>query len=99
MCMYVHCVFHLQGCAQAAKAIGIPSSTAVFGLVVIVTFAMSHVAVEVEGIEPVLWISICMPTGSGKSSLCKFIKGLVNDAHANTAKGASWFLDDQSFDF
>ena len=80
-----------------------PSSTALFGLVVIISFVMSHSAVAVQGtdwVEPVLlWISICMPTGSGKSSLCKYIKGLINDVYANTAKGApSWFLDDQSFE-
>lgn len=80
-----------------------PSSTVLFGFLVIVSFAMSHSVVEVEGtdwIEPVLlWVSICMPTGSGKSSLCKFLKGLVSEVHSQIAKGTpKWFLDDQSFE-
>ena len=75
-----------------------PSSTVLFG------FATSHATVKVEGtdwLEPVLlWISICMPTGSGKSSLCKFIKGLISSVYTNRAKGTtpSWFLDDQSLE-
>ena len=54
--------------------------------------------------EPVLlWVSICMPTGSGKSSLCKWLKQLVDDVRANvgstdTASSASWFLNDQSME-
>lgn len=65
---------------------------------------MSHSAIQVEGtdwIEPaIVWISICMPTGSGKSSLCKYLKHLVDDAREKTGADAdtSWFADDQSFE-
>ena len=66
---------------------------------------MSHSTVEVEAtdwVEPVLlWISICMPTGSGKSALCKFLKSLVSNARAGcglTDLDPSWCLDDQSFE-
>ena len=66
---------------------------------------MSHSAVEVEGIdwiEPVLlWISICMPTGSGKSSLCKYLRKLVEEAYSKCGlddSSPSWILDDQSFE-
>ena len=81
-----------------------PASAVLLGLLVIVSFAMSHSAVQVEGtdwIEPVIvWISICMPTGSGKSSLCKYLKHLVDDAHEKVGADAdrSWFADDQSFE-
>ena len=93
----------MQGCAQAAKAIGMPSSATLLALVAIVGFAMSHAVVEVretDWVEPVLlWISICMPTGSGKSCLCKFIRGLVSAVRNNIGRSApSWFLDDQSFE-
>ena len=80
-----------------------PPSAVLIGLLPVVSFAMSHSAVEVEGtdwIEPVLlWISISMPTGSGKSSLCKYLKKLVDETrdHAGSDK-PSWFLDDQSFE-
>ena len=66
---------------------------------------ISHSVVEVEGtdwVEPVLlWLSICMPTGSGKSSLCKCLRKLVKDARSNCGLDdtqPSWFLDDQSFE-
>lgn len=66
---------------------------------------MSHSTIEVQDtdwIEPVLvWIGICMPTGSGKSGLCKFLKNLIKKATEEagmSAEGASWCLDDQSFE-
>ena len=79
-----------------------PASAVLLGLLVIVSFAMSHSAIQVEGtdwIEPALiWISLCMPTGSGKSSLCKYLRFLVDDAHEKTGAETSWFADDQSFE-
>lgn len=75
------------------------------GLLLTVGFCMSHSVVQVEGtewVEPVLlWIGICMPTGSGKSALCKFLKSLVEKARVNcglTSSDSSWCLDDQSFE-
>ena len=75
------------------------------GLLLTVGFAMSHSTVQVEGndwVEPViLWISICMPTGSGKSGLCKFLKSLVDKVRREQKLGEgdpSWCLDDQSFE-
>ena len=65
---------------------------------------MSHSVVEVEGTdwaEPVLlWISICMPTGMGKSSLCKLLRKLVSEARSRCGlddSNPAWLLDDQSF--
>lgn len=80
-----------------------PATAVLFGLLLIVSFSMSHCAVEVEGtdwVEPVLlWISVCMPTGSGKTSLCKYLKRLVDKTHANIEEDEhSWYLDDQSFE-
>ena len=82
-----------------------PSVAVLAGLILIVSFGMSHSTVAVEGtdwIEPVLlWISVCMPTGSGKSSLCKYLRKLVEDARSNSGleeNKPSWFLDDQSFE-
>ena len=75
------------------------------GLLLTVSFAMSYSTVEVQGTdwsEPVLlWIAICMPTGSGKSALCKFLKSLVERARQEcqlTDDDPSWCLDDQSFE-
>ena len=72
-------------------------------LLIVISFAMSHAAIQVEGtewVEPVLvWVAVCMPPGSGKSSMCKLMKGLLNEAYTKTSKGAPcWFLDDQSLE-
>ena len=53
--------------------------------------------------EPVLlWVAICMPTGSGKSSLCKWLKKLVEEvrtkATSDSENTTSWFLNDQSLE-
>ena len=70
-----------------------------------VSFCMSHSVVQVDGTEwtePVLaWIAICMPTGSGKSALCKFLHSLVESARVKcglSTMSPSWCLDDQSFE-
>ena len=82
-----------------------PAVAVLAGLLLIISYSMSHSVVTVDGtdwIEPVLlWISICMPTGSGKSSLCKYLRKLVEDARSQNGTGdsePSWFLDDQSFE-
>lgn len=81
-----------------------PSSSVLAGLLIILSFCMSHSVVEVEKtdwVEPVLlWISICMPTGMGKSSLCRFLRKLVNDTQETlgTDESSSWLCDDQSFE-
>ena len=66
---------------------------------------MSHSVVEVEGTdwaEPVLlWISVVMPTGMGKSPLCKFLRKIVTTARANSGldnTDPAWILDDQTFE-
>ena len=66
---------------------------------------MSHSIVEVEDtewFEPVIvWISICMPTGSGKTSLCKFLQKLLTETRSACGIDETcppWLLDDQSFE-
>ena len=94
----------LQACYQAAKAISMPPTAVLAGLVFITSYSMSHSVVEVEGtdwLEPVLvWMSICMPTGSGKSALCKYLRKLVHDTRLQCGQeeGPFWMLDDQSFE-
>ena len=64
-----------------------PAVAVLAGLLLITSYCIFHSVVEVEGtdwVEPVLlWLSICMPTGSGKSSLCKYLSKLVKDARSN----------------
>lgn len=79
-------------------------SAVLSGLILIVSFCMFHSVVEVEGtdwLEPVLlWIAICMPTGMGKSSLCKFLRKIIREAQVlcKLENTTSWLSDDQSFE-
>lgn len=81
-----------------------PATAVLAGLLMIVSFSMSHSVVEVEGtdwVEPVLiWMAICMPTGMGKSSLCKFLRKLTGEVKRQCGldDSASWIMDDQSFE-
>ena len=68
-----------------------------------VSFAMSHLTVQVEGTDwmelVLLWITNCMPQEVA-SRLCKFFKSLVDRACQEcklTEDDPSWCLDDQSF--
>lgn len=84
-----------------------PPSAVLVGLLPVISYSMSHCSIEIDGtdwVEPViLWISISMITGSGKSGLCKFLKGILENAHKiyagkEDSSAASWLLDDQSFE-
>lgn len=86
-------------------ALSMPATAVLAGLILIVGYSMSHSVVAVEGtdwVEPILvWISICMPTGSGKSALCKYLHKIVDDTRANCRiddDQPPWFFDDQSIE-
>lgn len=95
----------MQACEQISQALSIPPTAVLAGLLLVVSFSMSHSIVEVDGTdwkEPVLlWLSVVMPTGMGKSPLCKFLRHLVRGAHDLVGLSDSdpaWLLDDQSFE-
>ena len=80
-------------------------SAVLTGLLLIVSFAMSHSVVHVEKTdwkELVLnWISIAMRTGMRKSTLCKYLKDILREAQkycAGDGDKASWLSDVQSFE-
>ena len=57
-----------------------PSTAVLSGLMIIMSFMLSHSNISVEWVEPViLWVSIGMPTASGKSSLFNYFLGLLRD--------------------
>ena len=83
-----------------------PSVAVLAGLILIVSFNMSHFVVSVDStdwVEPVLvWLTIkklSMPTGCGKSSLylCKLVKDTRSDSGLQENQ-PSWFLDNHSFE-
>ena len=63
---------------------------------------MSPSIVQVDGTdwkEPVIiWESVCMPTGSGKSPLCMYIAKLLSDVKEKIGDRSSWLVEDATFE-
>lgn len=66
---------------------------------------MSHASVSVPGtdwVEPILlWISIGMPTGSGKSPLYKFLLGVLRKSRVRLGLNETdppWLLEEATFE-
>jgi len=66
------------------EGFSLPPTAVLGGLLIVTASAMSHAVVSVPGtewVEPVyLWVSIGMPTGSGKSILVKYLITLLEKA-------------------
>lgn len=80
-----------------------PPTAVLSGLLVLTAFCLSHSSVvipQTEWIEPILlWISIGMPTGNGKSPLYKYFLGLVRKTKAKMSKeDSSWLLEEATFE-
>ena len=80
-----------------------PPLAVLSGLMTEVAFCMSHACVSVpdtDWVEPVLlWVSIGMPTGSGKSPLYKYLLGLLRKTHAKVGlEQAQWLLEEATFE-
>ncbi len=82
-----------------------PADAVLSGLLLLVSFCLSHCTVAVPGttwIEPViLWITIGMQTGSGKTPLHSFLIEVlrkVRAKHQPKSSGHPWILDHASFE-
>lgn len=75
--------FHsfLQGCFQVAKAMSVPPSAILSGLLILTSYVLSPAAVAVPGtdwVEPaIIWLAISMPTGSRKTTVHQFLRTLL----------------------
>ena len=76
-----------------------------FGLISVVSFMLTHSDVTCTGtrlMEPVIvWLAVAMPTGSGKSTLYKFIHGLVQAVRKRCGRKEShptWTLEEATFE-
>lgn len=80
--MYFLFVFHKKGCAQVGNALSVPATSVLSGLMILMSYFVSHGVVNpirTDWFEPVLvWVVIVMPTGAGKSTLFKFLKGILD---------------------
>ena len=75
------------------------------GILLLTSFFLSHCAVKVPDTvwtEPaILWISIVMPTGSGKTPLFNFLTGILQRAREKLKipkVHPPWLLDEASFE-
>ena len=82
-----------------------PPDAILCGILILTSFFMSHCTVTVPGtvwVEPVLlWLSIAMPTGSGKTPLFIFLTGIlkrVRERLSITKTHPPWLLDEASFE-
>lgn len=72
----------MQGLYQIGKALSIPPSAVLSGLISVTSYIVSPAVITIPGVdwvEPaIVWLSINMPTGSGKSSIYKYLYDLTN---------------------
>ena len=95
----MHCI------CRGAKAISMPPSAVLSGLIVTTGFCISHASVSVHGtewVEPVhIWTSIGMPTGSGKSPLYKYLLNILRKTQVKLGldeDSPSWLLEEATFE-
>lgn len=97
--------FVIQGCKQIGRAIDMPPDAILSGILLLMSFFMSHCVIKVPGtvwIEPaILWIAITMPTGSGKTPLFIFLTSILQKVRSKlklTRVDPPWLLDEASFE-
>lgn len=90
---------------QLGKSLDVPPSAVLSGLLLLESYCLSHCTIEVpntEWIEPsLLWITISMPTGSGKTLLYGFLSNLLSKVRARCSlceDDIPWTVDDSSFE-
>ena len=73
----------MQGCSQIGKAMSVPPGAVLGGLLFLTSFVISPAVVTVPGtdwVEPtLLWLTINMPTGSRKTTVYQFLRGMLQD--------------------
>ena len=94
-----------QGCFQVGKALNLPATAVLSGYLILGSFILSPASVKVPGTnweEPViLWLTVSMPTGSGKSTLFRHLYDVIQ--HVRSLSGVkegdpTWVMDDSTFE-
>ena len=102
MYCFIHCyAFMIQGIEQLGKSFDMPPSAVLSGFLLLTGYCLSQCVVKVPStnwVEPVLiWLTICMPTGSGKTPLYTFLVNILNKVRQQcelSQDDPSWFLDE-----
>jgi len=83
----------------------VPLSAVLLSYVILGSYMMSPSVIKVpqtDWVEPILvWITVCMDSGGGKSILCKHIYEIMEVIRSNlglTIKDPSWVFEDGSFE-
>ena len=93
----------MQGCLQLGKALDMPPTATLSGLLLLISYCSSDCVVEIpdiQWIEPVLvWITISMASGSGKTPLFTFLVNLLEKVkykfdRSQQCESPDWVLDD-----
>ena len=91
---------YIHGCLQIAKAPNIPSTAVQTGYLVLTSYVISPSTVKIpdtDWAEPVLWLTVAMPTGSGKSTLFRYLFEQIRSLAGVSHEDSTWILDDASF--
>ena len=103
--LYIVHAFMIQGIEQLCKSFDMLPSAVLSGLLLLTGYRLSQCVVKVPStnwVEPVLiWLTICMPTGSGKTPLYTFLVNILNKVRQQSELSQddpSWFLDEASFE-
>lgn len=82
---------NVQGCHQVAKAVSVPPTAILGGLLILSSFFLSPSLVMVPGtdwVEPALiWLTISMPTGSRKTTVYQFLMDIIKSVRSQVCKG------------
>ena len=94
-----------QGCHQIGKSLSLPPTAVLSGLIALTSHVVTPATVVIPGLnwdEPaIVWLSINMPTGSGKSSLYKYLYNLtimVRKKSGCSEDAPTWFVGDATFE-
>lgn len=97
--------YYLQGCEKVGKALNLPPTAVLSGYLILAGYILSPAVVEVPNTdwsEPVLlWLTVCMPTGSGKSTLFRHLIDLLRETRKECGlfdNDPAWLVDDASFE-
>ena len=100
-------IMYGQGFQQLGKSFDVPPTAVIGGVMSLISYCLSHGVIEVPGtewVEPsLLWLSICMPTGSGKTPLFSFLTSLLKKVQQkcndiSIQQESIWLLDEASFE-
>lgn len=93
-----------QGCHQIGRSLSLPPTAVLSGFIGLTSYIVAPATITIPGVnwaEPALvWLAINMPTGSGKSSLHKYMHDITSkiQTRSGCTSGQSWFVGDATFD-